>query len=622
MLHNHYVVINPSIFQNICWDSTPFPISIFHMYIFSRFKKMKDTIYAKVSICERLTQRRTPDSAPDEDLKRCLGIFDLVNSGFSIVVGAGIFVITPVLAAHTTGPAVTLSYLVAGLAALVSALTYAELAGRFTGIGSAYLYVYYVLGELAAGVIGVSIIIEQMIGLASLVKSLSIYSDQLLFNGTIIAYEIEKFAINVPFMTKYVDLFGLLILIACGALNLWGVKQTVIVSAVCNVVVVFSLLLIIVVGFAKGSFSNWNNKSTASENFGVGGYFPYGVSGVFMGASLAYYSYAGFDAIACLGCEAKNPQRDIPVAIVLTFGLVMTLYILVCGAITYVAPYYTLVHEAGMSLAFHAMPWVALVVALGAVLATATGSFASILTTSRIVFSMAQDGIVFRQLKYVGFNQVPVVAIIVSMILPAVGILLLDIKELVMMNSGGSLVCFCLTNICVIVGRYQPHVSDTSGQFSKPEKQSIAATFIFWAICLISSGCFNLLGLTVAGLSSGIIFFLAALILLIVINLKFTEVKKPSAFQCPLVPWLPGAGVYINSALMVSLPLMTWARVSACTLLGLVCYLLYGLRYSSITQAKQNTLTWVPGEEDEDVMYDKNSDSFNDMDKLMGNEVT
>lgn len=345
-----------------------------------------------------------------------------------------------------------------------------------------------------------------------------------------------------------------------------------------------------------------------------------------MGASLAYFSYGGFDAIACLGCEARNPQKDIPTSILLTFGLVVTLYILVCSAITYVAPYYTLTHEAGMALAFHSIPWVVIVVSLGAVLATATGSFASVLATSRILFSMAQDGIVFRQLKYVSSNQVPVISILVSLVLPSLGILFLDIEELVMMNSGGALICFCLTNVCVIVGRYQPHVTLADGKYTKPEKQCIVLVLIFWVFCLSSSACFNFLGLTTAGITTGIIFLTVSVAILIFINTKFTEINKPSAFQCPLVPWLPGAGVYINSALMVSLPLMTWVRVSVCNILGLICYLTYGLRHSNITRAKQSRLTWSDERresevsEGDDMSYDAYPDSFNDTDKLVGNE--
>ena len=423
----------------------------------------------KIPLLERLTQRRTPDSVPDGGLNRCLGILDLVNSGFSIVVGAGIFVITPVLTANTTGPAVTISYLIAGLAALVSALTYAELAARYAGIGSAYLYVYYVLGELAAGVIGTSMIIEWLIGLASLIKSLSIYTDQLFLNGTIIAWESKNLALHVPYMSQYVDLFALLILLLCGALNMWGVKETVVVSAICNTVVLVSLVLVIVMGFVKGSTDNWFHAIPEDTGHGTCGYFPYGFSGVLTGASLAYFSYGGFDAIACLGCEARNPQKDIPVSMILTFGLIMSLYVLVCGAITYVAPYYTLSHEAGMALAFASAPWVYRLVAVGAILATTTGSFAAVLSTSRVLFSMAQDGIMFRKLTHVSSTQVPILAILVSMVLPALGIIFLDIEQLVMMNSGGSLICFCLTNVCVIVGRYQPPQTHSKGLYTSAE---------------------------------------------------------------------------------------------------------------------------------------------------------
>ena len=593
-----------------------------------------------VSILERLTQRRTPSHSQNEGLNRCLGIFDLVNSGFSIVVGAGIFVITPVLTANTAGPAVTISYLIAGLAALISALTYAELAGRFEGIGSAYLYVYFVLGELAASVTGVMIIIENMIGLASLIKSLSIYTDQLLFKGAIIAFEKVHFAMDVDFMTDYADLFGLLILLICGALNLWGVKETVVASAICNVVVVISLVIVIVMGFVRGSVSNWfdtippefNVTDPKSTDFGAGGFFPYEISGVLTGASLAYFSYAGFDAIACLGCEAKNPQRDIPVSIIITFGMVMVLYILTCGSITYVAPYYTMANEAGMALAFKSLPWVALTVSLGGVMATATGSFASVLAVSRIVFSMAQDGIVFRAFSYVSSHQVPVVAIAVSIVLPALGILLLDLEELVMMNSGGMLISFCMTNVCVIVVRYQP--TKHGGKYGTTETFAILFGMVFWMCSIVSTVCFVKMGHTLQGKIAGGVFLLICVLIVCLISYRFEEVEKASAFKCPLVPWLPALGIYVNSALMVSLPIATWARVGVCVVLGLIGYASYGLRRSTITLAKLGRLSWynggINGEEGEDSPLTvvlarksqcKSPDSFSDQDRLVGNEL-
>ena len=576
-------------------------------------------IKPRIPLLERLTQRRTPLTATTSDLRRCLSVFDLVNSGFSSMVGAGIFVITPVLTANTTGPAVTLSYLVAGLATLISALTYAELAGRFQGIGSSYFYVYCVLGELAASIIGISTLIESMIGLASVVKSLSIYSDQLLFNGTIIAWEQRTLPLHMDYMTDYVDLYGLLILCICGALNMWGVKQTVVVSALCNVVVVVSLVVLVVVGFVKGSFSNWFD-AVPPEGVagGTGGYLPYGWSGVFTGASLAYFSYNGFDTCASLGCEARNPQKDIPTSIVISFSGVMGLYVLVCGAITYMAPYYTLGNEAGLALAFASVPWVKYTISAGAVLATATGSFASVLVTSRIMFSMAQDGILFKGLTYVSPGHIPLVSILVSMVLPALGILLLNIEELVMMNSGGLLICFCLTNICVVVGRYQPQYPNPRGTYSHSEQYSLLFCLLFWFCSLAANLCFLTGGFTLFGALSGGAFSVVAAITLLLIYCAFSEIEKGTTFRCPWVPLLPGLGIFINSSLMVSLPLMTWVRVGCCLLVGLLFYLSYGLLYSNITVEKQNLLRSV--ELDSSDREGSSPENFSESEKLIGHQ--
>ena len=552
-----------------------------------------------VPLLERLTQRRTPNSAPEEGLNRSLGLFDLVTAGFSSMVGAGIFVMTPVLTATTVGPAILLSYVLAGLAFLIGALTYTELSGRFPGIGSGYLYVYYVMGELAAGIVGTLVIIDNVIASASLVKSVSIYTDQLVFNGTILSWEKENLSFDVPVLAHYIDVFAILFLLFFGAMNFWGAKQTVVMSAIMNVVVLISLLLIIIVGFIIGSPANWSPAAPASGDYGDGGFFPYGFSGVFTGASLAYFSYNGFDAIVSLGCETKRPERDIPLSLYISYGLVLVLYMLVCAAISYVAPYYTLDHEAAMALAFSDMPGIVIMISVGALLSCATGSFVTILLTSRVLFSLAQDGLIFKQIRYVASNQVPVVAVTVVLILLGLGILLLDLDELVMLNSGGVLISFCFTNICVIVCRYQPSDAVSDGKYTKSEKYIISLCFMLWLLCLVSGGCVRVLGSSVASVVSGTVFFAAAVTCLIVINATFEEVAKPSMFPVPLCPWIPGLGIYVNSILMISLPLMTWVRLAVCIVLGLLIYISYGIRHSNLTVAKKNKWTGIPDEETE-----------------------
>lgn len=496
----------------------------------------------------------------------------------------------------------------------MGALAYAELAGRFDGIGSAYQYVYYVLGEFAASIIGISTLIESIIGLASIILSLSVYTDKLIFNGAIIEFEKRHFSFGIPYLSEYCDLFGLLILLVCGLLNLSGVKQTLVVSLVCNIVVLASLVLIVVVGFVEGSFGNWFEAvDPAKSSTTTGGYAPYGMSGVFTGASLAYFSYNGFDAIASLGCEAKRPSRDIPLSILLSFGGVMALYLLVCGAITYIAPYYTLSSAAGMALAFHNVPWMVAVVSLGAVLATATGSFSSVLASARITYSMAQDGILFKSLTTVSERtQVPTVATAVTMVGPALGILMLNIEELVMMNSGGLLICFCLTNICVIVGRYQPELLSYS-VITKSEKYSIIYSFLFWAACIISNVFLIVVDNTAIKWTFGIIFAILAILVLVVLSLQLKEVVKSVPFLCPWCPWVPGLGIYMNSAMMVALPAITWARVFVCLVLGLICYFSYGLQHSNITVEKRKHFSMS---EDSSI-----AENYSDNDTLIGNEV-
>lgn len=278
-----------------------------------------------------------------------------------------------------------------------------------------------------------------------------------------------------------------------------------------------------------------------------------------------------------------------------------------------------------MALAFSKYPWVSAVVSTGAVLATATGSLSGLLMTSRIVYSMAQDGILHPSLAKVTTKQIPWVSIVVSMVLPALGILLLDIEELVMMNSGGLLICFCLTNICVIVGRYQGENSAAMGRYTFKEKYSNMMAMLFWLTSLASCFCFSVIGFDKLGISSGLFFLALSCVTLCLIKHFFEEETKNGApmtsFKCPLVPWLPGLGVYVNSALMVSLPWMTWVRVLVCLGLGLCMYAMYGLQNSSVTRARSDGLELesADGAEMESSLVER--DSYSDTDKLVGNEL-
>jgi hypothetical protein len=206
------------------------------------------------------------------------------------------------------------------------------------------------------------------------------------------------------------------------------------------------------------------------------------------------------------------------------------------------------------------------------------------------------------------------------MVLPALGILLLDIEELVMMNSGGSLICFCLTNVCVMVGRYQPPHTETKGFYTYAEKCSILATFSFWACSIAASACLKNYGSTGVGITTGICSLLVGLLILGVMQFKLEEVWVPSSFKCPLVPWLPAAGIIVNSALMVSLPLMTWIRVGVCTALGLISYATYGVFQSNITLAKLRGERHHSGDSESMSICPINSTAYTDTDKLVDNE--
>jgi APA family basic amino acid/polyamine antiporter len=348
------------------------------------------------------------------DFRRVLGLWQLTAIGIGGIIGVGIFVLAGQQAALNAGPAVALSFIIAGLGSACAALCYAEFAGLIPVTGSAYTYGYAVLGEFAAWVIGWDLLLEYALVVAVVAIGWSGYVQVLLASAGVHLPEWAQQSMSASTMTYYLQqLFGVhgaaiaapsdghrFNVIAAGvslavALLLsvrteWGARFNTLVVAI----KVIGVLLVVGVGAFYIDTANWHPFVPARVIDAAGvGHFGWG--GVLTGASVVFFAVFGYDTLTTAAEEAKHPQRDLPRAVLLSLGVAMVLYIAVSLVLTGIVPYSRLGGDASVSDAFAAigLHWLSITIAAAAVIGVTSVLFAFMLGAARIWFALARDGL-------------------------------------------------------------------------------------------------------------------------------------------------------------------------------------------------------------------------------------
>lgn len=466
------------------------------------------------------TSLSKPDAQPAVgglELKRTLGVGHLIILGVGGIIGAGIFVITGTAAAFYAGPAVFLSFILAGMVCLFAGLCYGEFSAMIPESGSAYSYARHTLGEAMAWIIGWCLVLEYMVAAGAVAAGWSGYFNTFLGNfgitlpAALITAPFDTTAGGEVFLTgAIVNLPAMLVIGLISAVLICGIRQSVLVAGLIVVLKLAVICLVIVCGFLYADPTNW--VPLVPENQGSFG--AYGWSGVLRASGVVFFAFLGFDAVSTAAQEAKNPQKDMPVAILGTLLIATTLYVAMAVVMTGLAPYGSLAVPSPITVAIsNAGPdlfWLKPLVDFAAVIGLASAMLVMLLGQSRIFLAMARDRLIpelFGRL-HPRFRT------------PYLGTIVIG-------------------SVSAMIGGMLPlHVIG--------ELVSIGTLFAFMIVCLS------------------------------VMVLRRTRADLHRPFRVPLFPLVPLLGMLSCFALMLSLPSETWGRFLAWTAVGLVIYFGYG----------------------------------------------
>jgi APA family basic amino acid/polyamine antiporter len=458
----------------------------------------------------------------EHSLKRTLGPVNLILIGIGIIIGAGLFSLTGIAAGQHSGPAVTISFLIAALGCTFAALCYAEFSAMIPVAGSAYTYSYATMGELFAWIIGWDLVLEYSVGAATVAISWSQYLTKFLSwfdlylppQLTLSPFETAK-AANGDVVSGIINLPAALIVIIVTSIIIRGTKGSALVNAIIVSLKVGVVLVFIAVGW---SFINPQNYHPyIPQNTGVWG--DYGWSGILRGAGLVFFVFIGFDAVSTAAQEAKNPQRNMPIGIIGSLVVCTILFVIFAHVMTGMANYKEFIGSgAPVAIAIEKThyQWLSKAIVLAILIGYTSVILVDLLGQSRVFFSMSKDGL-----------------------LPKV-------------------------------------FSDVHPKFRTPWKSNIV-------LCGFIALFAAFVPIRVVGEMTSIgtlLTFVMVCAGVLILRKQQPNVHRP--FKTPFVPVVPILGILVCFAMMTFLPGDTWLRLLIWLAIGLVIYFTYGKKNSVI----------------------------------------
>lgn len=381
------------------------------------------------------------ERAAASGLQRTLGRWDLVFLGIGAIIGAGVFVLTGVAAATQAGPALVLSFVVAGFACACSAFAYAELAAAVGGSGSAYGYAYATLGEVFAWVIGWALILEYGMAMSAVAVGWSGYFQNALSAA---GMALPESLLKTPFEGGLLNLPAASIIVVLGFLLASGARASSNVNGAIVLIKLVAIGVFIAVGWGDVDPANWHP------------FLPFGWSGVMHGAALIFFAYIGFDAVSTAADEARDPDRDLPFGILGSLTLCTLIYIIVAAILTGIAPYATLnvPSPVASALLAHGHRIAAGLVAAGAIAGLTSVMLVMYFGQTRILFAMSRDRLLPAALSNIHARTgVPVFATVLVGVVTALVAGFVPIREIAELVNIGTLSAFAVVCVGVVALR-------------------------------------------------------------------------------------------------------------------------------------------------------------------------
>jgi APA family basic amino acid/polyamine antiporter len=476
------------------------------------------------------------EMAGEHRLRRVLGPVQLTALGVGAIIGTGIFVLTGVAAHDKAGPALMLSFVVAGLGCVFAALCYAEFASMVPVAGSAYTYAYATLGELFAWIIGWDLVLEYAVGAATVAHGWSHYFQDFLgifhislpFVMTNAPFDFDPNTHKLVMTHTYFDFPAILIAAIITTILVVGIRESAGFNAAMVMVKLLIVLMVIILGAFYIKTANWfpfaPHGLTGVSFFGKtlfgqteGGIPGAAPVGMLAGAATIFFAYIGFDSVSTHAEEAKNPKRDVPIGIVVSLILCTVLYILVTGVLTGMVPADKIDINAPVSNAFMqvGLTWAQFIVSLGAVAGITSVLLVMMLSQPRVLLAMARDGMVpesFFGAIHDKFRTPWKATILTGVFVSILGAFL-PLRVLAELVNIGTLLAFVIVCAAVLI-------------------------------------------------------------------MRRTHPELPRPFRAPMVPLTPILGIAICALLMFSLPAENWWRLIIWLLLGFIIYFGYSRRHS------------------------------------------
>ncbi len=474
-----------------------------------------------MTLSTRLTRHKPIEQLQREagerrDFRRVLGVWQLTAIGIGGIIGVGVFVLAGQQAAMNAGPAVVISFLIAGIASAAAALCYAEFAGLIPVTGSAYTYGYAVLGEFVAWLIGWDLLLEYALIVAVVAIGWSGYVQSLLDAAGLHLPVWARGAIGTG-DGRVFNVIAALVTLAVAALLVmrteWGARFNTVIVAI----KVFAIVLVIGVGVFYINPANWH-PFIPERVVGPDGVGHFGFKGVVTAAAVVFFAVFGYDTLTTAAEESKNPQRDLPRAVLLSLGVSMVFYLAVSMVLTGMVPYVNLNTDAPVADAFKSvgLHWISVAISVSAVVGIASVLFAFMLGAARIWFALSRDGL-----------------------LPG-------------------------------------WFAKVHPRYGTPHRPTIAlGVFTALVAGLLPIG--EVARLVNIGVLSAFIVICASVILL-----RIRKPDLPRAFRTPWVPLVPLVGIGFSLWLLSELALVTWMVFVIWVSIGLVIYFGYGIRHSKL----------------------------------------